>query len=413
MTSDLGATNPQTAFVWVWLPAAEAPVVAGRLDATGSVYSFTYGRTYLQRADSIPLFLPDLPLQTGPQYPSSGAASGCLIDAGPDAWGRRAIQHRRSAGPNDIGLLGYLLETDSNRIGAFDFQTDSSEYVDRSAGNATLDELVRAAEFVESGTPLPPELDEALLRGTSIGGARPKALLNDGDRQLIAKFASTADTRPVVASEFIAMELARHCGLDVARVELTAALGKEVLLVERFDRPGGQRRSLMVSAMTILDLHDADGMAARYATYHDLADQIRARFSNPDATLAELFGRIVFNILVGNTDDHARNHAAFWDGQQLTLTPAYDLCPQVRAGEEANQAMAFGPSERLSQVVRCVRHAAIYHLTTEEARSIIDSQIGTITKQWPSVCDEAELPEADRSRLWNRQFLNPFALYGY
>lgn len=84
--------------------------------------------------------------------------------------------------------------------------------------------------------------------------------------------------------------------------------------------------------MAILELHDADGMAGRYGSYVDLAVQIRSRFTEADVTLRELFSRISFNILVSNTDDHPRNHAAFWDGHNLTLTPAYDICPQNRTG---------------------------------------------------------------------------------
>jgi len=110
-----------------------------------------------------------------------------------------------------------------------------------------------------------------------------------------------------------------------------------VLLVERFDRtPEGARRAL-VSALTILQLGET---GFRYATYYDLADAIRARFTEPDATLRELFSRITFNILTGNNDDHPRNHAAFWDGRSLTLTPAYDIAPQPRAGQETAQLMA-------------------------------------------------------------------------
>ena len=170
----------------------------------------------------------------------------------------------------------------------------------------------------------------------------------------------------------------------------------------------------MVSALTILELHDADGMAGRYATYPDLAIQIRERFTNPIQTLRELFSRITFSILVGNTDDHARNHAAFWDGAELTLTPAYDICPQSRVGEEVAQAMAFGPDgTRMSQVERCIAHASTYDLTVPEARGIVDHQIETIRNEWESVCDDARLATVDRDRLWGRQFLNPYALYDY
>ena len=274
--------------------------------------------------------------------------------------------------------------------------------------------MAEAAERVESGKALTPALDRALLHGTSVGGARPKALLAEGARSVIAKFASSTDPYPVVKAEYIAMELARRAGLDAAPVELAQALGKDVLLVERFDRTLQRARRMMVSALTILELHDADGIAGRYATYVDLAHQVRSRFTAPDATLRELFSRIVFNILVGNTDDHARNHSAFWDGHSLTLTPAYDICPQTRTGGEAAQAMAFGDNgDRLSQVSRCIAHAGHYHLTAQQAREIVDHQIAVIRDQWAEVCELAALPAVEKQRLWQRQFLNPYALYDY
>ena len=398
----------------MWLPGASDPVVAGRLTDRGTVVTFTYGRSYLERADAIALYLPELPLRRGEIAPLSGQIAGCMADAGPDAWGRRVIEHCRAGQDLDLATLAYLLESGSDRIGGLDFQASATEYVPRGGGEAALDDLVEAAERVERGLPLTPALDRALLHGSSVGGARPKALLVDGHRWILAKFSSTTDSYPVVKAEYAAMELARRAGLDTARVELTDAVGKDVLLVDRFDRPGGSARRIMVSALTILELHDADGMAGRYATYPDLADQIRARFTQPDATLRELFSRITFNILIGNTDDHPRNHSAFWDGTDLTFTPAYDICPQARTGEEAAQAMAFGPGgERLSQVARCVAQARSYHLTEAEARAVVDHQIDVIRRDWDAVCDLARLTTVDRQRLWGRQFLNPYSLYEY
>jgi len=225
MTSD-----PQQAFVWIWMPDATEPVVAGRLDAVGDIAPFTYGRSYLARENRIPLYLPELPLERGPISPLAGAVAGCIADAAPDAWGQRVILNRHAgqdaADTNDLSLLTYLLESGSDRIGALDFQASPSEYVPRLHGTAQLSELALSAEKVEQGIPLSPALDGALLHGSSVGGARPKALLSDDTRQLIAKFSSTTDTFPVVKAEFVAMELARRAGLDVARVELDRSLGK-------------------------------------------------------------------------------------------------------------------------------------------------------------------------------------------
>src|SRR6476646_6005372 len=402
-------------FVWVWLPGATEPVVAGRLDPAGPIVNFTYGRTYLERSDAIPLFLPELPLEPGQISPRVGDLPGCIADAGPDAWGQRVILNRLTgradADPAELGPLTYLIESGSDRIGALDFQTSATEYVPRAMDHATVDELAESAERVEKGIPLTPELDRALLHGSSVGGARPKALLNDGDRKLIVKFSSTTDTYPVVKGEFLAMELARRAGLDVAPVALTAAHGRDALLVQRFDRPGSGSRRAMVSALTMLGLDEA---GARYGSSAALADHVRARFPEANPPLRERFSRIVFNVLCSNTDDHPRNHAAFWDGEALSLTPAYDICPQLHSGGEAAQLMAIGRDGwRMSQVAGCIERASTYLLSESEAQAIVDGQIATIEEQWDEVCDLAELPEAARAGFRGRQFLNPYSLEGY
>ena len=393
-------------------------MVAGRLEPVGNLIEFNYGRSYLGRADAIPLYLPELPLVAGALAPPAGMrVAGCIDDAGPDAWGRRVIMRlllgdrSRDADPGDLDLLTYLLLSGSDRIGALDFQASPEQYVPRDESSASLEELMEAADRVDRRLPLPPGLDRALLHGSSVGGARPKTLIDDAERRrkLIAKFSSSTDVYPVVQGEFVAMELARRAGLDVARVELVDVLNRAVLLVERFDRlPGTQRRRALVSALTMLEL---DEMLARYASYADLAELVRLRFTDARATLRELFSRITWNILVGNTDDHARNHAAFWDGNALTLTPAYDLCPQSRSGGEAAQAMAFGSDgDRYSQVARCVRAAETYLLTADEAREIIDHQIHVIESEWEEVTELAKLTSVEREYFWRRQFLNPYAL---
>lgn len=163
----------------------------------------------------------------------------------------------------------------------------------------------------------------------------------------------------------------------------------------------------MVSALTLFGLDD---MMARYASYETFAEIIRHRFINPTETLKELFSRLVFNILCGNTDDHARNHAAFWNGKQLSLTPAYDICPQGRAGNEASQAMLICGNNNLSQLKNCLETAHNFLLSKNEARQIVEKQIATIENHWSNVCDEAQLDEVGRKLIWRRQFLNPFSL---
>ncbi len=414
MTSEIDSKYSE-AYVWIWLPNATQPVVAGRLSTQGQQLVFNYGKSYLARENAIALYEPELPLRAGAQPLLPGMSMpSCIRDASPDAWGRRVLINRKlgTAGKDpswiELSELTYLLESGSDRIGTLDFQNSATQYVPRHSLQPTLEELLTAAEKVERGVPLSPELDQALLHGTSLGGARPKVLLNDGTRKFIAKFPASNDLYSVVKAEFIAMRLAQKVGLNVAPVQLRRTLGKDVLLIERFDRiwsDGNWHRRAMVSALTILEL---DEMMAAYASYEKLAEIIRHRFSNPKPTLRELFSRIVFNILCGNTDDHARNHAAFWD-EQLTLTPAYDICPQSRTGQQASQAMLIRDNDRTSQVSTCIAAASLFLLNQNEAISIVNHQVKVIEHTWQAVCEEASLSEVDQMLFWRRQFLNPFA----
>ncbi len=380
---------------------------------------FNYGRSYLGRRGAIPLYLPELPLRPGVIEPLGGLTiPGCIRDAGPDSWGQRVVmQHLLGTGARDgdravFGPLTHLLRSGSDRIGALDFQEHAHVYVSRDETSAPLEDLIDAADRVGEGRPLPPALDLALLHASSVGGARPKVLLNADGGDVIAKFSSSTDTYAVVKGEFAAMELARRTGLDVASVDLVGVMGRDVLLLKRFDRvPGTQQRRALVSALTILEL---DELMARYASYADLAQIVRERFTHARASLRELFARITFNILTGNSDDHARNHAAFWDGEWLTLTPAYDICPQARGGGETSQAMMIGADGfRMSQLAGCVKRASTYMLTEREAGELIDHQVEVIKREWDEVCDRGRMTEVERSFFWRRQFLNPYAFEGY
>lgn len=407
------------AYVWVWLLGATEPVVAGRLARDGEGLIFNYGQSYLALEGAMPLYLPELPLRAGAIAPEPGLSmAGCLRDGAPDAWGRRVILNKtfgikgKDTDTDAIDELTYLLESGSDRIGALDFQRSPTTYLPREARAANLEELLTAAEKVEKGIPLAPDIDQALFHGSSLGGARPKAMIEDGDKKLIAKFSSASDTYNIVKAEFIAMRLAATAGLNVAPVRLTHVAGKDVLLIERFDRlrtEGGWQRKAMVSGLTILGL---DEMMARYASYADLAEVIRHRFSQPKDTLRELFGRLVFNILSGNTDDHARNHAAFWDGKTLSLTPAYDICPQSRAGNVASQAMLVTDNDRRSTLATCIEAAPNFLLDKETAAGIIQDMQATVRAHWEAICDEASLTDVDRHFFWGRMFLNPYIFEG-
>ena len=411
-------SDPAELFVWLWLPGEVAPVVAGQVlrePATGTI-SFGYGRSYLQRNNAIPIFEPDLPVQLGLQVPRRGhQLAPCLRDALPDRWGRRVIINElfglRGAEirQDSLSEMTFMLHSGSDRIGALDFQTSATDYVARTNEDATLTELQDFADLVEAGLPVPPALDRAILHGSSIGGARPKALITDRGRKLIAKFSAANDAFAMVKAEFAAMRLAQHVGIDAAPVEIAKVASRDVLLVERFDRQptaaGWQRRAI-VSALTWTGEQE---LSAHHIAYTELAEIIRARFAAPGATLQQLYRRMVFNVLVGNTDDHARNHAAFWDGRTLALTPAYDIAPQPRGGRAANLALNILPGCREARLTLALAAAGHFLLTAFEAHAIIDDMVEAVRTGWPQVADEAGMTRIERAYFAGRQILNPFA----
>jgi serine/threonine-protein kinase HipA len=408
-------------YVWVWLPGASVPVVAGRLETTGTsgygpVLSFTYGRSYRERPGAISLFTPELPLAPGtfdPMAPSAGRdpvpLASCLRDGAPDAWGRRVLNLRVGSNPDtELSELTYLLQSSSDRIGALDFQASAHQYVARGEP-AALEQLVGVAEVVEAGEPIPDDLAAAAAHGTSIGGARPKALLSDGRRALIAKFSSSADDRPVVKAEALGMVLARAVRIDVPDVELISAAGKDALLVDRFDRPGSERRSMLLSGLTVLGLAES---SARYGSYPALADQIAISFTGPAHALEQLYRRLVFNIVIGNNDDHLRNIAGFWDGTRLSLAPAYDLTPQPRRTQVSTQAIAItDDGDRASQLWVARKGAAAFRLTGADADAIIDDIVTGVRANYDDAADQARLTLVERATFLEREVLNPYIFY--
>lgn len=410
-------TQPSdNAFVWAWLPGAVQPVVAGRINRLGNGYRFIYGESYLAHPDAISLYGPELPLRSGWIDPPDGMEmAGSLWDASPDSWGQRVIIARltgkqgREADTVNLDRLTFLLESGSNRIGGLDFQVSATEYVAREDG-ATLAELHAAAVALDEGE-LSPTLAAVLVHGTSVGGARPKVTVSDGDKHLIAKLTMSTDIYPMVKAEAAGLELARRVGIDVPPSRVITSLGREVLLIERFDRPGPGERRMVVSGLTMLGY--GDFLGARYSSYPEMLDVLRQRSRHGEGLGKQMFERIVFNIAIGNIDDHARNHAAFWDGHHLELTPAYDLAPQPRAGTEARQAMDIGrDGSRDSQFVVCVNAAQDYGLSRAQARDIIEYQVTTIRENWDEVAELSRLTTVEKNALFDRRILNPYASYG-
>lgn len=405
--------HPDRVYVWTWLPGDTQPVVAGLADLRGGRMTFAYGRSYLARPEAISLYGPELPLREGRTEPLGALTMpGCLRDGAPDAWGRRVIEARLGVDENSLTEIGYFLESGSNRLGAIDFQVSPDSYVPR-RDSATLDELHDAARRLQAGEPLSAAAAEALIHGTSIGGARPKVLVEDADgAQWIAKLSASPDSVfSVVNAEATALELARRAGIVTPQSRVTTSLGRDVLLVRRFDRTRRGERRHVVSGLTMAG---EDELGARYVTYPAIFDVLREYGDDPAGAGRELFDRIVFNMAISNFDDHARNHAAFWDGQHLSLTPAYDLAPSNRSGATAAQAMAIDrDGTRESTFAAAVSAAHVYGLDRREARDRVDRIVESIRENWKDAAGLGRVTSADQERLWGRQILNPATRHGY
>lgn len=405
--------NAAEAFVWVWLPNQSNPIICGKLITEQDRYTFIYGKKYLALPNAIPLSPFELPLTDTAVEPTGiRKMPSCIRDALPDAWGRRLIEEQYAhIQPNE---LDYGLLSGTDRIGAFDFQASAHDYEKRDGTDIGLEAVEDLAKALEKGQHFTKKLAPVLLHGTSVGGARPKCLITINKTPYIAKFSLSTDPYPFIKSEFLGMKLAKLVNIHVADVELKSVLGRDVLLIKRFDRAlqkNKMYRRIMLSGLSLLGL---DELEARYASYADLGDIIRVHFDEPKSQLKELFKRLVFNILVGNTDDHAKNHSAFWDGHSLMLTPAYDICPQIHIGFEATQAMMIeGDDDNKSTLQNVFSTHEKFLLTKSEAKNIITDQLKKIDRYFITLCDQAKLNSRERKRLWGHVIKSEYCLQGW
>lgn len=387
-------------YVWVWLPGTQTPVPAGVLTRRGSGLEFSYGSKYLERPDAVSLS-PTLELSEDTYGPTGYMTLPSAIrDAAPDAWGRRVILnrltgHRGDAAETlDLPERTYLMESESDRIGALDFQCSPERYIARGS-KTSLPDLQKIAEMVSAGEALPEELHSTVLSGTGIGGARPKALLTIDGVPSLVKFSMSTDVFPVVEAEAIASNLAARAGMSTAPVRGIHIGAKYALVSGRFDRCAGSgERRMVVSGLTIVG---RDEIEARYGSYPELLQKLANHSKDPQSLGGEVFSRIAFNMMISNNDDHLRNHAAFWDGSHLELTPAYDLSPsERREGAETTQHLPFGGSgEKLANLSLLTAQAHVYGLSRGQANEIVDHLRGVISADFRDAADEMEIPSSN------------------
>lgn len=400
--------------VFIHLPGETEAVPAGRLTMIEQglqvqASTFAYGRRYGARANALPVDPVSLALASElgseERVPAAGLAMfGALRDATPDAWGRRVIENRLRAPPNGLPESVYLDHAGPHRAGALDVRESPTSPPANGALPSVLDlrHLLDAAARIEEGEPVPAHLEVFFAGGPSVGGARPKAVVTVDGGEWIAKFPASNDPFNVPLVERATLELAREAGLTVPRTRLeTLADGRQVMLIERFDRerlPQGIGRRHMVSALTLLALHEQDSPDSSYAAISD-AIGLHGLSGQIASDRKELFARMVFNILVSNDDDHLRNHAFLFDaqGDGWRLSPLYDVVPKPQVAQERMLHLSIGPQGRLARLDNALAGAGRFGLLPPDAARIIDRIVGAV-RGWRDTFEGlgASVRECDR-----------------
>ncbi len=382
-------------YVYVQLPRSLEVVTCGRyeretLSTGGAVGRFVYGRRYRERRDAAPLDPIALPLTDGiVETARLGGVPGAIRDAAPDSWGRLVID--RGLGRSDLDEMDYLLHGPEDRVGALAFGLGKeppppTARFNRIVELSDLREAVRRIEAGENPATFPSHLKDLAAPGTSLGGSRPKAVVEEGDSLWVAKFPSKADRWNNAAVEGAMLALARHCDIQVPPIRIEKLGGEKVLLVKRFDRERrktGYVRHRVLSGLTILDAEESVTERSRWS-YLLLADELQRRSERPREDKAEMFRRMVFNALISNADDHPRNHALVARGATWSLAPAYDLTPHPSFSQERSLALIAGRNGRAARRSNLLSAAPRFGLAEPDAGAIIDKIKKIVAKKWDS-----------------------------
>jgi serine/threonine-protein kinase HipA len=391
--------------VEVYIDQGEEALLVGRCryvaKRRGQSSVFEYADDWLEHPGAFALDPANLPLSRQAYYTNSdnSALPGALRDTAPDRWGQLLIKRafRKSGDNRTLSEIDYLLAiTDRTRIGALRFKREDENTFDHDIGQYRVPPLIQlpalldAANAVQSNTETADDLKLLLNEGSPLGGARPKSAVADNDGTLaIAKFPKPDDDRSIPHGEVLAMTLAERAGINVAAARIVDVADRPVALVSRFDRHEG-RRIPFLSAMSLLGLNDGDE-----ATYTDIAEAIRSYSSEPTEDLHQLWRRIVFGVLIGNLDDHLRNHGFLYDrNNQWRLSPAYDLNP-VPSAEKGRELSTWISEEGPGADLDLARQAARYFALKDDHASGIISEVSDSLCGWQNTARRLGMTAAD------------------
>lgn len=399
---------------YVYIYLEEGPVPAGLLETIGegreTTARFAYGRRYLQRKDRLAIDPVQLPLHESGIEREYVAPEGFMLfngirDAAPDGWGRHVMD--RAAGARALSEFDYLVATGDARVGALAFGPDLSgprrivPWGEENPDGENLDlaDMLEAVRELDTAEGLSPEHRRFLVRGSSLGGARPKATAEYDGKQWIAKFGRADDRFPVCRAEYVTMKLAAKVGINVPPVRLEKILGQDVYLIERFDRiiaGKSLRRLPFISGLTIIGAHESE---SPQQSYRRMAEQLRLFGSDPVKDAKELWRRMVFNILCNNNDDHLRNHGFLWDGEGWHLSPGYDIVPAPQVSLERDLAIGVGRNGRRATLHNALSDVASFGLSREEAIPIARAMQQTVKEAWEDLFRNNGFTPAEIERL--------------
>ncbi len=389
--------------VWLTLPDGQLLQAGELVSATpaenGAITGqFRYHTSYLQHPDAFGLDPLHLPLQAdlfSANRPKAGVHA-VFEDSLPDDWGRRLLI-RRFRIPRLKQRIPYLLKYQGAAgLGALGFGTAPFQPVSLKAGTHDLQQLLDRTEEFERDSAIDDDLTLLFEAGSSPGGARPKVVIEDKGISWLAKFPSFRDKFDMIALEAATMELARMTGIRTPVTKIMpCGANKQTLLVERFDLTQSNGRCHMVSMQTLTEAEGFYNLG-----YCDLADIIRKISSVPKQDLYQLFLQMIFNVVIGNTDDHLKNFCMLHDEQGWRLSPAFDLLPNVAMNREQQLHIdcQFQPT-RGDALLREAPNFAIKH--PPKARQIINNSINIIARSWQQVFTKFKVPQHDIDILNN------------
>ncbi len=400
-------------YVYIVLPGETEFVTAGKLVLTADrhripIGKFIYGQSYLARANAVAIDPVELKL-TNDTFETRRfhGIFGALRDAGPDFWGRWVIE--KYSGKIDLSELDYLLFSPEDRTGALSFGRNRKPLapLQRYSRTLHLAELQRIADAIiaDEELPIDPLTEQAealLLAGTSMGGARPKAVVEEDDNLWIAKFNHPDDRWNNARVEHSMLMLARECGLQTAQSRIVKVGDRDVLMVKRFDRDKiatGYRRARLLSAYTILRAGDSLMDRDKWS-YVLLVEELRRLSSRPQRDAHELFRRMCFNALISNTDDHPRNHAVIAFDADWGLSPAYDLVPSTPISTERRDlALSCGDMGRYANVDNLLSQHSRFLLDRDDADDTVRAMEQIVRNRWYSIARAEGTTERDCERI--------------